>query len=62
MGDMPDSKVKFSWDMIFQNNDDNKVMYCLEIIETFVMSDLSFFDPTTVESGLRLSWVKRFLE
>lgn len=53
---------EFSWEDLFGHANVHKISYCLDIMDSFLTTDLSVFDPKTDEPMLRFSWVTRFLE
>ena len=61
MFDVPAEFEPFEWSQLFGIWDLNLQCYVLEIIESFLVNDLSVLDQNTEEAKLRKSWLPRFI-
>jgi len=51
----------FSWEKIFRTNEIQRVIYTLDVVDSFVNTDLSGYYQDSEETLLRKSWITRFL-
>jgi len=52
----------FNWDDIFDFSNVNKLMYSIEIIDSFLVNDNSMMDPKVDEAKLKNDWAVRFMD
>lgn len=58
----PEQHGVFLWSELFDESNINKLIYRLDIIDSFIQSDYSLLDPECQEYKLKSTWVQRFLQ